>query len=79
MSRLVWHIFFAVLVNALGYLPCMAYADDNKKPQELEFKDDFQSGSGRWETTDDASWELLETTKGPATISPRCVVPITSL
>lgn len=60
MSRLVSHTLFAVLGYVFGYLPCAAYADDNKKPQELEFKEDFQSGSGRWETTDDSSWEIFD-------------------
>lgn len=37
-----------------------AYGDEAKASGDVVFKEDFQSGIARWETTDDASWEIFD-------------------
>ncbi|MBL8871249.1 MAG: hypothetical protein JNK90_15735, partial [Planctomycetaceae bacterium] len=38
----------------------VAFGDETKSASDAIFKDDFQNGSERWETTDAASWEVYD-------------------
>jgi len=42
-------------------LPYHAPSDESFRGMELLFRDDFESGRDKWETTDDSSWDVVET------------------
>jgi len=45
---------------AFGVAVHVAFGDETKSASDAIFKDDFQNGSERWETTDAASWEVYD-------------------
>ena len=58
---------FTALTLAVLLLPALAMADDDcPDGMKLAFQEDFEDGSGRWETTDDTNWELHENGDGKA-------------
>ena len=45
----------------IAALPCKLVAQETVRDMKILFQEDFENGRDKWETTDDASWDLVET------------------
>ncbi|XZE19079.1 hypothetical protein SH449x_004389 [Pirellulaceae bacterium SH449] len=53
-------VLLTPFVKDVGPFVSTSQAQDEMRGMPLVFADDFESGRGKWVTTDDASWDLVE-------------------
>lgn len=63
-ARFVTLVAVTILRTLTG--PRSAQAEDAPAGMRLAFADDFAAGKGRWQTTDDASWDIVSFDGDPA-------------